>query len=722
MISTRRHFALLALAVSLFGFLAHGRTASAATEERRLTLALAGTNQVGLHERFEFVIGWDQAYANPYDSDEVEVNLEVSEPDGGKVIVPAFFHQACEWRQPEGGRRRNDWIYPVGQPGWRVRFTPETEGAYTAVAVLKDGSGSWQSQTVNFRGRPGPDKGCVRVSPRDPRFFAFGDGTPFFPIGQNVAFIGAGQYLNTTRAGEVFRKMGDNGANFARVWVGAEDWALGIEARKSAWGRSWSWNPPFAPMPGRDGYHANELCVQLGGANPAKATLSPTRPIALRADTKYTLSGRALTDAGTELQIDLSGSENIKAIRSEKQDQWTRFQRPFLTGAEQWWLGNVTFRTEGKGSIWLRDLSLREAGGGPELLDEANPRLAPRGVYNQIDSAMLDRLVERAEQHGIYLQLCLLTRDHYLHDLRDPASAAYQRATDDARKLLRYAVARWGYSTHVFAWEYFNEMDPGAPTERFYRELGDYLAHVDPWHHLRTVSHWGPAPQRWVYPQLDIADLHHYLRPNAPPSWKDAVAAVLDRAALLRRQAPNKPALLGEFGLADDRWGLSPYMKQDRDGVHFHNALWASAFSGISGTAMFWWWETLDQLNHYPQYQPLAKFLADIPFTSAQLKSVVLPTAHQARALAWLGDEGAYLWVNNPQATWWNLVVEKRPVESIRNDSISLTGLKDGAYRIQWWDTYTGQVLQEGKNMATGGTLKLPIPEFSKDLACKVTR
>jgi len=61
--------------------------------------------------------------------------------------------------------------------------------------------------------------------------------------------------------------------------------------------------------------------------------------------------------------------------------------------------------------------------------------------------------VEAAERHDIYLMLCLITRDLYMKDLSDPTSAEYERAIRDAKNLMRYAVARWGYSTHVGAWE-----------------------------------------------------------------------------------------------------------------------------------------------------------------------------------------------------------------------------------------------------------------------------
>jgi hypothetical protein len=55
-------------------------------------------------------------------------------------------------------------------------------------------------------------------------------------------------------------------------------------------------------------------------------------------------------------------------------------------------------------------------------------------------------------------------------------------------------------------------------------------------------------------------------------------------------------------------------MKKDTEGVHFHTSLWASAFSGVSGTAMFWWWELLDQQNDYRHYKPLSAFLSNVCF------------------------------------------------------------------------------------------------------------
>jgi hypothetical protein len=687
-----------------------------------LLLNIDGTNRVGRYGKIEFQVRVDDVFRNPFDPDEVALDLEVTAPSGRKRSVPGFFRQPFEWRQIGRGGRNSEWLYPTNQASWCIRFSPEETGSHSAIALLKTRLGQRTSPAVTFECTAGNGHGSVRVSSRDPRFFEFSDGTPFFPIGQNVAFIGLGQYLDTERAAGVFRKMGENGANFARVWACSEDWAMAIEARKSAWGRSWSWNPPIVPVPGGDGYHFDELCVRLGGTNAEGVAVSPSEPVALRPGMEYRLSGRAMTDPDASLLAELNRKPLGDPVRSEKRGQWTSFNRTFRAAPDQWWLGDITLRVTGKGRAWLQSLSLREADGGPELLWEADLQRPPRGLYNQPDSFMLDRLVEAAEKHSLYLQLCLFTRDHYRAALADPRRAEYAAAIADAQKLLRYAVARWGWSSHVFAWEYFNEMDPGAPTERFHRELGVYLERVDPYRHLRTTSGWGPAPKHWHHAQLDIADLHWYLRPVSKPPWQDEVAAVLDRAALVRSHATNKPAVLGEFGLADDKWGRSPYMSQDKEGVHFHNALWASAFSGLAATASFWWWETLDQLDTYRHYRPLAAFLRDVSFNSAPMQPVALATEKQSRLLAWQGRDRAYGWIFNPQATWWNLVAEKRTVLEVNSDGLALEGLEPGVYRLQWWDPQTGRVTQELDLTMGRSAPRLAVPAYARDVAFKLVK
>ena len=387
----------------------------------------------------------------------------------------------------------------------------------------------------------------------------------------------------------------------------------------------------------------------------------------------------------------------------------------------------------GAGNIWIDDVSLKEAAGGPELLWEAEIDRAVRGYYNPVDCAMLDELVESARTHGVYLQLCLLTRDAYMKDLHDPGSQQYDGAITDAQNLLRYAVARWGYSTSIITWEYFNELDPGLPAERFYHELATYLDRVDVYHHLRSTSTWHPSRRDCQNADLDVADMHFYLRPGADRKYDDEVAAVMGCAQWLRESAPQKPALLGEFGLANQNWGLTEAMKSSDDLSDFHNAIWASALSGLSGTAMSWWWERLDRHDHYPQYQPLSNYLRDIPWTSAKLRPTTATlSATTLRLVGLQAPDRLYAWLFDPAASFESRVLRHQRPEAKSDVQLLVRDLEPGTYRASWWDTRTGQLIQQNQlPLSQPGssqtslpptTATLTVPPWDSDIAVKLVR
>ena len=674
------------------------------------------------YARVEFALPLDTAYANPFDADEVDVRLEFVTPSGRKLTLPGFYYQDYE-RQDK--RETAEWLYPVGEPVWKARFAPAEVGAYSCRATLTDRNGTRQSGPAEFQCVPSRRRGYVRVSPRDPRFLEFDDGTPFFAIGQNVAFV-----KNTYRVEDIFRKMADNGANFARIWTCCSDYAMAIEARKSAWGTSWSWNPPIVARPGSDGYDTDVKCVKLSGGEGATLTASPHHPVAVRPHTRYVVFGSVRTEPGVGAWLEINGEKVGEPLTGTQQARtgrvvpsWSAFQRQFTSKPDQWWLGPVVFRLSADGNAWLMDLSLREADGGPELPWGADPNRPFIGYYNAKDSYMLDKVVEAAEQDGIYLELCIATRDIYMHMLRDDSSPEYDKAVKQIKPFLRYCVARWGYSTNVAMWEYWNEQDPGLPTDRCYTELGEYLEQIDPYHHLRATSAWHPSPRDWRHPKLDTADIHFYLRPDAKEGWQDEVAAVLDRAGFTREQAPDKPAMFAEFGLAGADFGFSPRTGDDVELVHVHNALWASALSGISSTTCLWWWDEYDKMDVYRHYRPLASFVADIPFTTAKLhRASAMTSDSRLRIIGLQGSECAYLWLFNQEATWSRLALEKAVPTEVRGASVRIAGLARGSYQVQWWDTHDGRVVQRASVLLSDGALTLEVPVLSRDIACKVSR
>jgi len=556
----------------------------------------------------------------------------------------------------------------------------------------------------------------VRTSREDPRFFEFDSGEHFFLLGQNVAFIGEGQYVNLAKADEIFAKMAANGANYARIWTCCKDWAMAIEARKSAWSRSWSKDTPIVPIPGDA---TGRKCLKLG---PDKRSMdcNPTHAVALRPNTRYAINGSVMTDADGALELNMANGVGQIRVKPDQPNQWTPFRREFSTGPGDRRMGRLTVAAAGDGNVYLDNLSLTEAAGGPELLTEADVNRAVRGTYNQIDCAILDGLIDSAERHGIYLMLCVVNRDLYMNTLSKPGSDDYAQATADTKKFLRYCVGRWGYSTAVAAWECFNEMDPGKPTNAYYTELGRYLEQIDIYDHAWTTSTWHPSARDIALASMDIGQLHHYMRPDVEGDYKDEVAVLVELTDFLRKHGPTKPVLIGEFGLANPKWGLSGDMKTDAKGVHFRRSLWASAFAGGSGTAMFWWWDELDRQDMYHHYKPLSQFLDGVSF--AGLKATDASADEPVRVLGHQGKDRAYLWLSDKRTHWHAQVVEGKPPAPVSGCKLAVSGLTDDIYRITWWDTKAGKAVEAKRVAAKQGLLDIPIPSFLSDIACRIER
>jgi len=685
---------------------------------RRIEIEAAATT-TGKYERLDLNLRVDARYDNPFDPNEIDITVVVRCPSGRRVVLPAFFCQDYERRRLDSGRGRANWYYPVGIGTWKARFAPMEIGAHLLTARLRDRAGTIESKNVQFNCTASSNKGFLRADPEDPRFLSFTEGEPFFAIGQNVAFIGESQYVNLTKAEEIFGRLSENGANFVRVWTCCKDWAMAIGARKSAWERSWSRNSPIVPMPGGNNAQNPRKCVRIAEADDVSHNVSPSHPVGLRPGTRYELTGRFKSDGRASLKVEMTHNADMSSFNPVDADVWTEFACKFVTGENDFWLGRLSLHKTGPGTIWIDGLSLKEVGGGAELLWEADVNRPARGFYNQLDCFMLDELVEAAEHNGIYLMLCLITRDLYMKSLSDPASAEYEEVVCDAKNLMRYAVARWGYSTHVAAWEYFNEIDPGLPTDRFYDDLGAYLEQIDPYKHLRTTSTWHPSAKDCRHGRLDIGQLHHYMRPETKDDYKDEVAVLIDKTRFLREHAPGKPVLIGEFGLADAKWGLSNDMKRDNEGVHFHNCLWASAFAGSSGTAMFWWWDQLDRQNAYHHYRPLAEFLSDISFVGLKPIKATAPN-DRLRALGYQGKDSAYMWLADRNAIWWNQVVDKREPAEIRGVTVEIEGLDPGVYKAEWWHTYEGTAIGNERVTLIDDSLRISVPSFKGDIACKI--
>jgi len=175
--------------------------------------------ELALFDLLELRLNVSTVPSNPYDPTEIDISAAFTAPSGEVLTVPAFFMQPMSW---EG---RGD-PQPDGDPEWRVRFTPTQVGEWVYRVEARTSSGAAQLEEGRFTVLPAAAKGFVRTSPNQ-RYFAFQDGSAFFPIGQNLGWSDdLDSYLIW------LDELHASGANYARVFADTA-WFVGLD-----WGRT----------------------------------------------------------------------------------------------------------------------------------------------------------------------------------------------------------------------------------------------------------------------------------------------------------------------------------------------------------------------------------------------------------------------------------------------------------------------------------------------------
>jgi hypothetical protein len=82
-------------------------------------------------------------------------------------------------------------------------------------------------------------------------------------------------------------------------------------------------------------------------------------------------------------------------------------------------------------------------------------------------------------------------------------------------------------------------------------------------------------------------------------------------------------------------------------------------------------------------------------------------------------DDFAALWIHN-RLNQWPLKAAGFNAEPVGPAAATIGGLKDGSYRIEWWDTYKGEISKVEEAVVRGGTLDLQLPAIQSDVACKL--
>jgi hypothetical protein len=190
--------------------------------------AKANALAVPVYDRLELAVDLGATYDNPYDPDEVALDARFTSPSGERITVPGFF--MLDYRREI--REGNELMIPAGGSGWRVRFTPTEVGTYTWQLSLRDRTGQVTGGEGSFKATKPRSKGFVRTSKIDPHYLAFDNGEGYFAIGHNLPI-----YHTTGQLGhEAMRKFAEAKENFNRWWMCS--YGFGIEGmEKLGWYR-----------------------------------------------------------------------------------------------------------------------------------------------------------------------------------------------------------------------------------------------------------------------------------------------------------------------------------------------------------------------------------------------------------------------------------------------------------------------------------------------------
>jgi hypothetical protein len=370
------------------------------------------------------------------------------------------------------------------------------------------------------------------------------------------------------------------------------------------------------------------------------------------------------------------------------------------------------------------------------------------GQFDLANAWRIDRVLELAESNGLYLMLCidsfniLRAQGAYPEWDRSPHNAVnggpLKRPgdfwTDPTmgrlyRDKLRYLVARYGAYTHLFSWEFWNEVDiitdyQTDPVRNWHTQMAQVLRNLDPYKHLITTSFARTPGDSAIdkLPELDYVQTHNYNSPD--------IALTLAREQQ-RKTAYGKPHYVGEVGA--DSGG--PRAETDPDGLQVHDPLWVTIATGGSGAAQSWWWDNyIHPRNLYHLYMPVTRFIADIDWPAEGMQPITpqiewpvstVPQPGAPPLVAWgiAGKSTVVVWIRLEGRTWKRVCALKENIPSAGASVLVLPGLPVGQCQAEVWDTWSGTILEKQKiSIPSSGQARVNLPPIERDLAVKLRR
>ncbi len=350
------------------------------------------------------------------------------------IVQPGFLLQPYSY-SVENDR---DHFIPNGAPRWAVRFAPQKAGNWSFRVRVQDTSGIRYYPSLNQNAlmfpvketssNPYTQKGFLKVSPNDPRYFEFEDGSPFTGVGFNDGFDQSAQVEQKMQTYEA------NKIDFLRVWLG------GASINGSQW-TSWatSYLPNDGYLPGvsfdtQNTYNNADVAFKLNSENPCLYSDFWQGGIPAEPNTTYKISARiklinvtgntgssddgfVIKQAGW-LEKNCTQANNGTLITTPKtgSSDWTIVQGNYTTGNDQYWLDNLylALQNTSSGEVDIDEVKVWRSDDPNQVNLLREPNANSHMYFDPMNAAMWDRFIELAEKHGVYLKIVVDEKNEWI--------------------------------------------------------------------------------------------------------------------------------------------------------------------------------------------------------------------------------------------------------------------------------------------------------------------
>ena len=694
----------------------------------------AGKTIVKQYELFEVEVSIIAPYKNPHDPEQIDLSADFVTPGGKVVTVPAFF---------------------TGQNSlWKVRYAPQEAGKFSYSLILKTPSKTRKSGIYHFDVKSGDGDGFLRKSKNNPFYPVFDSGKPFFGVGHNIGWV----TNNKVSAFEkYFLDLKKNGCNLTRIWLNNEH-SLPIEIKKigvynydncagvdfllrlakqygiyvilvfDSYGslmedpgpwreESWKKNPynklnggpcqkPWDFLTNEEAkkHYKNRLryMVSRWGYSPHIMAFELWNELDIPRDWAIEMSSyiKSVNPHGqfvtTSLHYPWDNNFDESIIWSLKEIDVV--QRHIYGNQERDIIRNLITVNREFSKKYNKLLLVAEfgmdSGKDDKLCDKAGSGVA---LHNSIWASALSRsfssamnwwwgYIRRKDLYPHYRALANFVRDVNWNSknieyakttpIKVETSAGKKASYND---VIIYTEDSWGKTDYKEFTVDGNGDILGGNVNRFLHGTSKKEIKIDPVFHVDY-----PVDGKF---SIKIGTV----------SCGACLVVYLDGKEVLREVLPAGPG--------EGPWKKSMYLKKyDIYQCIYNTTITIDVPKGkhaIKLTNTGEDWIGIKKIT-------LSNYLSGA-FANARVTGLVLD------------NKEILLWIQNKDYNWQNSREGIEP-RTISGASFSVQDVEDGAYSIEWWDTFKGSVTSRKKITAIDNALRITLPDFSRDLACKIKR